>query len=72
MFTVNAKYNNVYNDPNEPLKRIDFVFVNDYFSCSGCKLACRKIPNTDMHYSDHEGVEVELKLHHGKNIITTR
>jgi hypothetical protein len=66
MCTVDSKYNCTYNDPKEPLKRIDFVLVNDYFSCSECKLACRTIPGTNMHYSDHEGFEAKLKFHHGK------
>lgn len=65
MFTVDAKFNNIYNNPMEPQKRIDFVLVNDFFSCKLCKLACQKIPGSKMHYSDHEGVEAHLSFNHG-------
>eukprot|EP00111_Clytia_hemisphaerica_P004562 TCONS_00013089-protein len=66
--TVDCESNH-YLEPTEAAKRIDFIFCNDFFTCDESKLACRQIPNSKMHYSDHEGYEVELTFHHDKESV---
>lgn len=47
--------------------RIDFILYgsNPCYSvtCQERSLAMEKIPGTDMHYSDHKGVEVLFEMH---------
>ena len=58
-FTVDKKVNR-YLPEKEITSRLDYIFVSDAFQCKHCGLAMHKIPNTNMHYSDHTGYSATL------------
>ena len=53
---------NKYVAPDEIVSRIDFIFASKDFDCVNCNLAIQRIPNTDIHYSDHEGYTATLNM----------
>jgi len=60
-FTLDPPFNK-YGNQTEPVSRIDYILSSDVLACTTCDLAMQKIPDTDIHYSDHEGYTVTLNL----------
>ncbi|XP_071791982.1 putative neutral sphingomyelinase [Asterias amurensis] len=56
--------------------RIDFIFYGSNpgynVTCQDRSLAMEKIPGTEMHYSDHKGVEVLFEMHKVKDECAPR
>jgi len=60
-FTVNKEVNK-YLPEKEITSRLDYILVSDAFECKSCKLAMQRIPDSDLHYSDHDGYSTYLSF----------
>ncbi|XP_022104666.1 putative neutral sphingomyelinase isoform X2 [Acanthaster planci] len=58
--------------PQHPGMRIDYILYNAKprsccVTCRDCRLTFKKIPGTDINYSDHDGVEALFELEKGRD-----
>jgi len=61
LFTLDRN-SNKYVGSDDITSRVDYIFCSSAMECSSANLALQKIPNTDLHFSDHEGYTATLRL----------